>query len=391
METSPPKNFARFSDYVTRLVTEVFGDEAEETLRSMTEPVRSYYVRCNTQKISPHELTGRLEEKGLEIKRIEVVPEAIGIDVKGPFKITPTKLTVVVDKKTAESVLQGADVYAPGIVKCESMLSGDLVTVMSEIGEILAVGHAEMSITDVLRFKKGLAISVTKRRFQSPQIHELDEFSRAFLYPQSLAAMITTRVLDPKPGEVIVDMNCAPGGKLSHMSQLMENNGKIYGFDRNFRKISQTRETASRLGCKNVILSIHDSRYLPQDFPVLASNRVLIDPPCSALGLRPKAYDFTSREKVENLAAYQKQFVKAASQLVKPGGTIVYSVCTFTIEECERVAEFAVQECNLHLVEQNPKIGDPGIEVFPKANLCQRFHPHKHEIGYFIAKFKRNL
>ena len=390
MESSPTKSLVRFSEDVIRLATEVFGNEAEETLRFMTEPVRSYYVRCNTQKISPYELMRLLRKKGLEIKQIEAIPEAIGIDVKGPFKITPTKLTVVVDKKTAESVLQGANVYAPGIVKCEPMHSGDLVTVMSEVGDIVAVGHAEMSVTDVLTFKKGLAISVTMRRFQSPQIRELDEFSRAFLYPQSLAAMVTTRVLDPKLGEIIVDMNCAPGGKLSHMSQLMQNNGKIYGFDRNSRKISQTRETASRLGCKNVILSIHDSRYLPQDFPELTANRVLIDPPCSALGLRPKAYDFTAKEKVENLAAYQKQFVKAASQLVKPGGTVVYSVCTFTIEECEKVAEFAVRECNLHLVEQNPKIGDPGIEVFPKANLCQRFHPRKHEIGYFIAKFKRN-
>jgi len=390
MEITPTTSRSRFSQDVIRKATEIFGDKAQETLQSMGEPVRSYYVRCNTHKISPDELTLLLRKKDLEIKRIEAIPEAIGISVKGPFAIAPTKVNVVVDKKTAESVLQGANVYAPGIVNCESMHLGKLVTVISEVGEIIAVGQAEMSTADVLTFKKGLAISVTKRRFHSPQIRELEEFSKGFLYPQSMAAMVTTRVLDPKPGETIVDMNCSPGGKLSHMSQLMQNVGKIYVFDRNSRKIRQTRETASKFGCKNVVLSIHDSRYLPEDFPDLIPNRVLIDPPCSALGLRPKAYDFTTNKRIEDLASYQKQFVKAASQLVKPGGIIVYSVCTFTLEECEKVAEFAVQECNLDLVEQEPRIGGPGLEVFPKGSLCQRFHPCKHEIGYFIAKFVRN-
>ena len=385
----PPATPSRFSEDIIREAIDVFGDEASETLQSMAEPVHTYYVRCNTLKIPPGDLISLLTKKELEVNQPAVFPEAIGIGVKGPFEITPTKVRIIVDKKTAESVLQGANVYAPGIANCDSMRLGDLVTVMSEVGEIVAVGEAKMNATDVLTFRKGLAISVTRRKFHSPQIRELDEFSKGFLYPQSIAAMATVRVLDPKPGETIVDMNCAPGGKLSHMSQLMQNYGRILGFDRNSRKISQTRETLTRLGCKNVVLSIHDSRYLPDDFPDLNSDRVLIDPPCSALGLRPKAYDFTTKERIEHLASYQKQFVKAASRLVKLDGIVVYSVCTFTVEECEKVAEFAIKECNLSLVEQTPRIGGPGLDLFPASSLCQRFHPNKHEIGYFIAKFVR--
>ncbi len=380
----------RFSEDVIREAVKTFGNEAQGTLQSMAEPVHTYYVRCNTLKISPNELVPLLRRKGLEINQLEALPEAIGIGVKGPFEITPSEHRITVDKKTAESVLQGANVYAPGIVNCESMHLGDLVTIISEIGEIVAVGDARMNATDVLTFKKGLAVSVTRRRFHSPQIRELDEFSNGLLYPQSMAAMVTARVLDPKPEETIVDMNCAPGGKLSHMSQLMGNQGRILGFDRNSRKLRQTRDTMIKLGCKNTVLAIHDSRYLPDDFPDLKSDRVLIDPPCSALGLRPKAFDYTRKERIEHLAAYQKQFVKAGSQIVKHGGIVVYSVCTFTQEECENVVEFAVQECELNLVEQNPRIGGPGLDIFPKASLCQRFHPDKHEIGYFIAKFVRD-
>ena len=388
--TIQPALSMRFSEDVIREAVKIFGGEAQATLQSMADPVHTYYVRCNTLKTSPDELASQLMRKGLDIKRSPELSEALGIAIEGPYEISPTELRVIVDKKTTESVLQGANVYAPGIVQCESMGSGDLVTITSETGEIVAVGQARMNATEVLTFKKGLAVSITQRRFHSPQIRELEEFTKGFLYPQSMAAMVTVRVLDPHPGETIVDMNCAPGGKLTHISQLMQNEGRILGFDRNFPKLQQTRDTVTRLGCENVVLTIHDSRYLPNDFPDLKVDRVLIDPPCSALGLRPKAYDYTRTERIEHLAAYQEQFLRAASQIVKQNGIVVYSVCTFTLDECEKVVEFAVRECDLTLVEQTPRIGGSGLDVFPNSSLCQRFHPAKHEIGYFIAKFVRD-
>jgi predicted RNA-binding protein (TIGR00451 family) len=372
-----------------RAANAIFGDETDRVLKSLGDPVRTYYVRCNTHKISPVELMSGLKRRGLDVTQNNFIPEAIGIDIKGPFDIRETEKSVIVDKKAAESVLQVANVYAPGIVKCGSMRFGDEITILSELGEVMAVGKAEMSAADVLTFKKGLAITVSERRFQSPQIRELEEFARGLLYPQSLAAMVTTRVLDPKPGETIVDMNCAPGGKLTHMSQLMMNEGRIYGFDRNSHKVNASRETTSKLGCENVVLTIHDSRYLYEDLPNLRADKVLIDPPCSALGLRPKVYDCTTQARIDSLASYQMQFVKAASKIVRPGGVIVYSVCTFTLSECEKVAEFGVSECGLRLVNQNPILGSSGSIEGHISSLCQRFNPYADEIGYFIAKFER--
>jgi len=389
MEHSPSDLSSRFSDVVKKKTIESFGDASDEVLRSLAEPVRTYYVRCNTHKILPNKLASILHKRGFGIVQNPTVNEALGIAVKGPFDIQRTERSIIVDKKTAESVLQGANVYAPGIINAGSMHFGDHITVLSEFGEVIATGKAEMNNTEVLRYKKGLAVSISNRKFLSPQIRETEEFTTGLLYPQSLAAMLTARVLDPKPGETIVDMNCAPGGKLSHISQLMQNEGKIYGFDRNARKVGRTREIMSILGCENVILSIHDSRYLAEDFSHLNPDRVLIDPPCSALGLRPKAYDFTTQDRIEDLAAYQRQFIKTASHLVKPGGTIVYSVCTFTAEECESIAEFGVRECNLRLVPQEPLLGSPGLRGTEVGALCQRFNPHTDEIGYFIAKFVR--
>jgi predicted RNA-binding protein (TIGR00451 family) len=381
---------ARFSVDVTRLADEIFGKDAQAALEALTQPVRTYFVRCNTSKISPEELTARLQKYSSNIKQHPVIPEALGIEVEGPFDISSAGKSIIVDKMTAESTLQGANVYAPGVLNCGSVRVGDHVTVLSELEEPVASGQALMSANEILTFRKGLAIRVTSRRFKAPQIREMPEYADGYLYPQSLPAMITSRVLNPQPGDTVLDMNCAPGGKLSHLSELMQNSGHILGFDRNSDKVAMSRQTLKKLGCKNVTVSIHDSRYLPDDLPSLKVDRVLIDPPCSALGLRPKVYDFTTQQRVSNLANYQRQFVKAASRLVKPGGSIVYSVCTFTAQECEQIMEFAQRECNLRVVEQLPFLGSKGLTAFGNAGaLCQRFHPHVNEIGYFIAKFER--
>jgi 16S rRNA (cytosine967-C5)-methyltransferase len=340
--------------------------------------------------MSPENLLNRLIGKGLDVTQHPAVPEALGIRVQGPFEVEPSERRIVVDKLTSESVLQGANVYAPGIIDCGSLSLGDRVTVVSEMNDILGTGVATMKSNDILTFRKGLAVKLQERRYKSPQVRDLQEFTEGLLYPQSLAAMITSRVLDPKNGELIVDLNCSPGGKLSHLCQLTNDGGRVVGIDRNSEKVERARGTITRLGCTNVTVAVHDSRYVPEDMPELKANRVLVDPPCSALGLRPKIFDRKTRAKILALADYQKQFLKAAAKIVRPGGVVVYSVCTFTLQECEEVVDFAESECGLHTVEQTPFVGSKDFRKKPTStSSCQRFDPISDEIGYFIAKFER--
>ena len=377
----------RFSSDVVALTEEIYAGDTPAVLDALSNPVRTYYVRCNTLKTSPEELMRALLHEGLKITQHPIIPEALGINVEGPFDISPAGKQIIVDKHTAESVLQGANVYAPGITNSEAIRSGENVTVISQLGDVLATGRTEMDADEILKFRNGLAVSVMQRRYEAPQIRDLPEYSQGLLYPQSLAAMATSHVLEPQPGETILDMNCAPGGKLSHISQLMRNTGSIVGLDRNREKIVRTRHSIAALGCSNVTLSIHDSRYADVDLGDLKPDRVIVDPPCSALGLRPKIYDTTMKSRVVALANYQKQFLKAASRLVKPNGVVVYSVCTYTGAECEGVVEYGEKECGLHLIEQTPILASKNTNS--RSNLCQRFHPVLDEIGYFIAKFER--
>lgn len=351
---------------------------------------KRYYVRVNTLRTTPEEVKRRLAGRGFDVSQDEAITEALWVPVRGPFEVAMHPKKVMVEKFTAESVLQGANVYGPGIVRCRKLRLGDTVNVIDDEGEILASGIARMNETQILTFRKGLAIEVTEAKYKVPSFRETPEFRDGLIYPQSLPAILTSRILAPEPDDVVLDMTCSPGGKLSHISQLMGNRGRVFGVDRNRQKIDTAIETCARMGCSNVTLFVHDSRYLNSDFPSLKPDKILVDPPCSALGIMPKVYEYTKTSEIEALARYQRQFLATASKIVKPGGKIIYSVCTLSLQECEQNASYAETAFGLSIQEQSPMLGDPAVPIEGKlTERCQRFHPHKNDAGYFIAAFQR--
>ena len=380
----------RFSEDIIEKLTVVYGNKVEACLQALKTPCKRYSIRVNTLKIDPARLVSRLLKRGIDTESHAEIPEAVFLRVEGPLEIPETEKKIVADRFSSESFLQGSHLYAPGVVKCEGIKRGDMVTVVSDYGQTVGVGIARMSETEILTYRHGLAVEVTNPIFDMPSLREAEEFKLGYIYPQSFPAIVTGRVLDPKPRETIVDMCAAPGGKTSHIAQLMQNEGQIFAVDRNKEKMKKIRETMTRLGVENVEPICHDSRYLDVDLPHLKADRIIIDPPCSALGVRPKLYDYKKSADIQALANYQKQFLKVASRIVKPGGVIVYSTCTLTIEENESVVKFGVEEYGLDVEKQDSFFGSLGVaKTFPKAERTQRFCPEMHDTpGYFIAKLK---
>ncbi|OGD54986.1 hypothetical protein A3K80_02045 [Candidatus Bathyarchaeota archaeon RBG_13_38_9] len=379
-----------FSVDAVEALHEVYGTDLEGVLQSIKKPSDRFFSRVNTLKLSTQELIDSFVSKGVDVSSFDLIDEAVFTPIKGPFEFSEVEKKIVIDKFTAESVLQGSHIYAPGTVNCSKLRKGDMVTIVDRHGQVVGVGRMRMSETEILNVRRGLAVEVTSPLYSAVSLRESEEYELGYVYPQSLPAMITSRVLDPLEGETIVDLNCSPGGKLSHISQLMQNQGRVIGVDRNVKKVDVARRTIERLGCKNVSLFPHDSRYFDVDYPDLKADKVLVDPPCSALGHVPQLYSEISKKDILDLSAYQKQFLKSASRIIKDNGTIIYSVCTVTRQECEDVCTYAVDELGLEIEEQGLRLGRGGMKNFVvNASFLQRFDPHKHGIGYFIARFRK--
>ena len=169
----------------------------------------------------------------------------------------------------------------------------------------------------------------------------------------------------------------------------MKNNGQVIANDRSRNKIEKLKENLKRLGIKNVVPIVGDAKALLTNYENSA-DRVLIDPPCTALGVRPKLYENKTEKDIINNSNYQKYFLHIAKKLTKPEGIIVYSTCTLSPEENEMNIQYMVEKLKLKLVEQSIYIGSSG-EMLKNLNsgLLQRFYPDIHKTsGFFIAKFE---
>ena len=357
-----------------------------EILHKIRLPVRKYYVRINTFKTSAGELLDKLREKGLEVYSDLRIPDAVFFPVKGPFKIPIAKKSIIVDKFTAESVIQGADLYAPGVVRGDNIKPGDEVTIYAPNGTPIAYGISVMSMRDILHKRRGLAVRNEVSIFKAPRVRSLKEYEEGLFYDQSLPAILVSHVLEPKKREKIVDLCASPGGKTTHIAQLTKGLAKIYAIDRSLSKIRKIEENIARLGLKGIQTIIADSRKAHLIFPSESIDKVLLDPPCSSLGVRPKIIDNKKFTDIVNLSRYQESFFRPAYKILKKGGVLVYSTCTITIEENEGNIK-KLTKLGFELIEQPVYIGEPGLGLGNYSDLVQRFLPDRIDTpGYFIAK-----
>jgi 16S rRNA (cytosine967-C5)-methyltransferase len=176
---------------------------------------------------------------------------------------------------------------------------------------------------------------VVEGRFDA-HAHEL--WQAGAYVAQSRASMLVARALDPQPGERVLDLCAAPGGKTTHLAALMENRGEIVAVERHAGRAGALRRTCQRVRAANVEVTVADAAQFTTAEPF---DRVLVDPPCSGLGTLQGHPDLrwrSSPEAIERLAETQSAILRAGVAALRPGGTLVYSTCTLSPRENEEQA-----------------------------------------------------
>lgn len=201
-----------------------------------------------------------------------------------------------------------------------------------------------------------------------------DELYKNGMYTvQDKAAMAAVNYLAPQKGETVIDMCAAPGGKTTHIAEMMENRGRVIAFDVYEHKIKLVKENAQRLGLDIIEVSIADASKYCGSLECTA-DRILCDVPCSGLGIIRRKPDIKWNRKCGGeLPALQAAILKNASRYLKPGGYILYSTCTVEHEENEGVTSQFLEE-------------NSGFEkIFEKT-----FYPHIDGTdGFYICKMRK--
>lgn len=230
-----------------------------------------------------------------------------------------------------------------------------------------------------------------------PFSFSMDFFRGNFAF-QGASSQIPPIVLNPKPGEVVLDMTAAPGSKTTQIAALMQNKGELIVNDSNINRMQalniNTQRSAMTNHCVYYLAGERFGRLFPEYF-----DRVLLDAPCSGLGTlatHKEVYSWWSYEKLRKLAALQKQLLISAIKTTKVDGEIVYSTCSIAPEENELVLNDILKSYPVEIAPIKNKKLDflddgyieyKGEKLDPTLKNTKRVWPHKHAMeGFFIAR-----
>ena len=196
-------------------------------------------------------------------------------------------------------------------------------------------------------------------------------------YIQDSAACYAAHILSPKENDTVLDMCASPGGKTTHLAQIMNNKGKVIAFDVSENKIERIRQNAQRLGINCIEAMVWDST-VPKPELEGSADCILVDAPCSGLGIIRKKPDIKYSRKPEDISALAKislDILSVSARYLKSKGKLVFSTCTTTQEENEGVLfEFLRLHPEFHLVPIDSEIENEGyITLYPHRNCCDGF------------------
>ncbi|EDW79470.2 uncharacterized protein Dwil_GK20395 [Drosophila willistoni] len=397
--------------------------------------------RVNTLTIDPKDYLHKLEQtlvdrfgqRAPKVFRIPDIPEMMCID---PFKDqssgkggkddkcqpSTTRREIIVDTSCGAALLRGSHIYAPGVLAMETGTQlHECVDVYADVEGnckrgtatryessekiFIGIGIVKMQRYQLYNNQKdspsGIAIQMQSTVSGVPSLGDLSD---AYGLLQNLPSMVCVRVLNPQPGDRVLDMCAAPGNKTSHIAELMRDQGVLVALDNSKSRIKAMQSRIGHYKCiqshvfdSTKALAEHNDQHNDPPFSSASFDRILLDAPCSGIGNRPQLSCASQLKTAKDLKSYpniQRRLFGQAVHLLRPGGTLVYSTCTVTEAECEEIVEWALRKFpEIHLLDAVPRLGHSGLSLpnfdQDQAKLLQRFGPGQNldTVGFFIAKF----
>lgn len=250
---------------------------------------------------------------------------------------------------------------------------------------------------DLLAVFTGMGINAERSRLvpegiiisEYGALDELAPLRDGLCQVQDESSMLVAHVLAPQPGDFVIDCCSAPGGKTTHIAALMENCGHIIAGDVFDHKLARVRDNANRLGIDIIETRLIDARAIGDSFTD-AADRVLVDAPCSGLGVlrrKPDARWNKKESEIAKLPEQQLEILQSAARAVKPGGSLVYSTCTIEATENVEVVKSFLQQNQSFKLENTgsllplaKRVGENMVQLYPQRDGID---------GFFIAKMIR--
>jgi len=219
------------------------------------------------------------------------------------------------------------------------------------------------------------------------------EYMFGFYFLQGIASMIPVELLDPRPGDMVIDMCAAPGGKSTHIAQKMQNKGTLYVIEWNEVRMPALTTNLARCGVHNHLVFNMDAKKFGSYG--IQANKILLDAPCTGEGTirsDPSRKKSRTMKDVLTCSNTQKDLIAAAIKLLRPGGELVYSTCSIAPEENEVVVQSALDAFSNVSVVEVPRIlqARPGLGDKAALHRALRYYPHVHNTeGFFVCKLKK--
>lgn len=266
----------------------------------------------------------------------------------------------------------------------------------------IRVNKRKVNINDLKCLLENYGFLIEKGKFSSDilkiknptGILDLKEYKDGYYTVQDESSSLVAIVMDPEKDSLVIDMCAAPGGKTSHIGEMLDNTGQVLAFDIHSNKINLIKNTAKRLGLENIKVKAHDATVYNEDLES-KGDYVLLDVPCSGYGIIRRKPDIKLKKSGEDLTSLnkiQKEILEQGKKYVKKGGYLIYSTCTIEPKEnIDMISDFLEINKNFSLVDISEKLLDSKSSIDSLKEGYIQLYPNIHKVdGFFIAKMRRD-